>query len=416
MKKLMGIVAVIVVILGGIIGYKVVYKLSPRDFITKDTRIIYANEGINSKDFTPILTLVDDVETKEKISSQLKNFKYISKIYMFSDKEFYEVDEKSFTVVIDTGYWYFLTLKDIDKYFDLTKDTYILKKEVKDKYFPDLNGDIFMKNYRGLYFISLGEKNLKNFIEKDKDYLYNKEIEESIDTKLENLFGTLIYNNSGTDYYGINLITNSATMEGDKIVSEGEIFIDEEENEIFKSTKENKELIKYIDENDIYISVDDFSKLDKIIFNPLFIGANIDSQAMFAIWKNFLGIDIEEILKEIDGEVILNLDTFSFMIKIKENSPEISRILMLAKNENSPFYIDKKIEVKDNIVLIGDIDFEENPRPYQVNREVFLFGEITSAKLSEFGEMNISLKGENGKITIKNRVSSEIVKEILKEY
>ena len=416
MKKLIGIVAVVVVILGGIIGYKIVYKLSPRDFITKDTRIIYANEGINNKDFTPILTLIDDAKIKENISLHLKNLKYISKIYMFSDREFYEVDEKSLTVVIDTGYWYFLTLKDIDKYFDLTKDIYILKKEIKDKYFPDLSGDIFMKNYRGLFFLSLGEKNLKNFIEKDKDYLYNKEIEESIDTKLENLFGTLIYNNSGTDYYGINLITNSVTMEGNKIVSEGEIFIDKEENKIFKSTKEDKELIKYIKENDIYISVDDFSKLDKIIFNPLFIGVNIDSKTMFTIWKNFLGIDIEEVLKEIDGEMILNLDTFSFMVKIKENSPEINRILLLAKDENSPFYIDKKIELKDNIVLIGDIDFEENPKPYKIAREVFLFGEITSIKLAEFEEMNISLKGENGKITIENKVPSEMVKEILNEY
>ena len=39
------------------LGYKVVYKASPRDFITKDTRIIYANEGINTKNFNPFVIL-----------------------------------------------------------------------------------------------------------------------------------------------------------------------------------------------------------------------------------------------------------------------------------------------------------------------------------------------------------------------
>ena len=40
MKKIIGFIAVVVLILGIFLGYKVVYKASPRDFITKDTRII----------------------------------------------------------------------------------------------------------------------------------------------------------------------------------------------------------------------------------------------------------------------------------------------------------------------------------------------------------------------------------------
>ena len=71
MKKIVGVVGVIVVILGVIFGYKIVYKASPRDFITKDTRLIYANEGINNKDFLPVLSLIDDPEMKEKLNSNI---------------------------------------------------------------------------------------------------------------------------------------------------------------------------------------------------------------------------------------------------------------------------------------------------------------------------------------------------------
>ena len=58
MKKLVGLIVFIAIILGGILGYKVVYKASPRDFITKETRIIYENEGINTKNFTQLLSLL----------------------------------------------------------------------------------------------------------------------------------------------------------------------------------------------------------------------------------------------------------------------------------------------------------------------------------------------------------------------
>ena len=77
MKKIIGFIAVVVLILGIFLGYKVVYKASPRDFITKDTRIIYANEGINTKNFTPLLSLIEDEEEKKELSSEMENLKYI---------------------------------------------------------------------------------------------------------------------------------------------------------------------------------------------------------------------------------------------------------------------------------------------------------------------------------------------------
>lgn len=416
MKKIIGFIAVVVLILGIFLGYKVVYKASPRDFITKDTRIIYANEGINTKNFTPLLSLIEDEEEKKELSSEMENLKYISKFYIFSDKEFYDISEKTFTGVIDTGYWYFLILKNLGKYFELKDDIYVLKNEYKEKYLGNVQGDLYLKNYKGLFIFSFGEKNLKDFIAKDGKYLYNKEIEDAIDIKRDNLLGTFIYNNSGTDFYGVNLIINSSTIENNKMISESEIIIDDKESEIFKNSKGNRELIKYLDKNDIYVSVDDFSKLDRVIFNPLVIGADMDSKAIFSLWKNILGIDIEEILKEIDGEVLYKLDEQSFMVKIKDEAPEIRRVLTMLTNENISFYLGNKFEEKDGIIRIGESNFEENKNSFNISKDTFIYGEIDSPKVMGFEGIEAKIQGENKKVNMKVTIPVEVLKEIAREY
>ena len=416
MKKIIGFIAVVVLILGIFLGYKVVYKASPRDFITKDTRIIYANEGINTKNFTPLLSLIEDEEEKKELSSEMENLKYFSKFYIFSDKEFYDISEKTFTGVIDTGYWYFLILKNLGKYFELKDDIYVLKNEYKEKYLGNVQGDLYLKNYKGLFIFSFGEKNLKDFIAKDGKYLYNKEIEVAIDIKRDNLLGTFIYNNSGTDFYGVNLIINSSTIENNKMISESEIIIDDKESEIFKNSKGNRELIKYLDKNDIYVSVDDFSKLDRVIFNPLVIGADMDSKAIFSLWKNILGIDIEEILKEIDGEALYKLDEQSFMVKIKDEAPEIRRVLTMLTNENTSFYLGNKFEEKDGIIRIGESNFEENKNSFNISKDTFIYGEIDSPKVMGFEGIEAKIQGENKKVNMKVTIPVEVLKEITREY
>lgn len=416
MKKIIGFIAVVVLILGIFLGYKVVYKASPRDFITKDTRIIYANEGINTKNFTPLLSLIEDEEEKKELSSEMENLKYISKFYIFSDKEFYDISEKTFTGVVDTGYWYFLILKNLGKYFELKDDIYVLKNEYKEKYLGNVQGDLYLKNYKGLFIFSFGEKNLKDFIAKDGKYLYNKEIEDAIDIKRDNLLGTFIYNNSGTDFYGVNLIINSSTIENNKMISESEIIIDDKESEIFKNSKGNRELIKYLDKNDIYVSVDDFSKLDRVIFNPLVIGADMDSKAIFSLWKNILGIDIEEILKEIDGEALYKLDEQSFMVKIKDEAPEIRRVLTMLTNENTSFYLGNKFEEKDGIIKIGESNFEENKNSFNISKDTFIYGEIDSPKVMGFEGIEAKIQGENKKVNMKVTIPVEVLKEITREY
>ncbi len=417
MKKVIGIIlAIILIFLGGTLGYTLIYKATPRDFITEDTRIVYANENIKNKDFTPILYLLDDDEVKDTVKKDIKNLRYLSKFYLFSDKEFYEINEKSFTAVVDPGYWYFTALKSINKYFHYENGIYILKDEYRKKYLPKIKSDIFMKNYRGLFIVSLGEKNIKDFIAKARKSLYNKEMERELDMSSNNLFGTLIYNNKGNDFYGVELLSASADLNRDKAFSIDKIYINEKESEILKTDMVKRELTKYVKKNDIYFSVNDFSKLDKIIFNSLITRTGVDSRTMLSIWKNIFGIDIEEILKEIDGEIIFRPRESAIMVKLKENTPEISRLLSLLKDKNSAFFIENNIELNGNILKIGNSKFEENLTPYKINSDTFCFGEITSEEFIDIQGIEGTVRGESQIITIESEMSIDILKKLINGY
>ncbi len=69
------------------------------------------------------------LEKKEIIENLKKQKKYISKVYAFSDSDFYNRELKT-AVVVDTGYWYFFILKDSVKYFDKDGEFYRLKVNI----------------------------------------------------------------------------------------------------------------------------------------------------------------------------------------------------------------------------------------------------------------------------------------------
>ena len=111
MKKRYILLFVIIIFVGFLAGYRFGYKVSPREFITEDTKIIYANEGIADKDFKEIMPLMDAAGKETDYEKFEETKKYISKVYAFSDSDFYNRELKT-AVVVDTGYWYFFILME----------------------------------------------------------------------------------------------------------------------------------------------------------------------------------------------------------------------------------------------------------------------------------------------------------------
>ena len=137
MKKLVGVIISIFVILAVLLlGYKFVYKISPRLFINKDTKLIYANEGITTKDFKELSQFIANKEKRKKFEKNIKPLnKYITKIYAFSDDDIQRLKENDIVFVIDPGYFYPFALKELDKYYESYRDGILIEKENVSGYF-----------------------------------------------------------------------------------------------------------------------------------------------------------------------------------------------------------------------------------------------------------------------------------------
>ena len=59
------------------------------------------------------------------------------------------------------------------------------------------------------------------------------------------------------------------------------------------------------------------------------------------------------------------------MVKIKDEAPEIRRVLTMLTNENTSFYLGNKFEEKDGIIRIGESNFEENKNSFNISKDTF---------------------------------------------
>lgn len=421
MKKTVGLViSIICLVLVASLGYKFIYKISPREFITKDTRIIYANEGINNKNFSQLLPFLENEEQKKSFEKNVKKLKYISKVYVFSDKEFYEFGKKNAVVVVDPGFFYPLYLTKINEYFEPVKDgVFKMLPETRDKYFSEVKEDIFLLPYRGLFILAVRPGFLKEFSENPKKYMYDKDIENYLDENRDNLLGTLVYSNKGIDFYGIDYFTITGTVKNNLLDIEQRVVLNKETAKKYQSTKSERELVKYLDKGDIYIAPDDFSKVDNLLFNPYIIGQNVDKNTFVNIWKGIFDIDIEEMLQEIDGEVLIrnSQDGISGMFKMKKDFPETRKFLNILNSQNGLFSLKKEIEIKDNnILVVGENNFEEKVKNYNLPKGTFLFGDLDLSRILRVPDLDVKVLGYDNEIKVDVEMSAKTLKEIERRY
>lgn len=421
MKKLVGVIISIFVILAVLLlGYKFVYKISPRLFINKDTKLIYANEGITTKDFKELSQFIANKEKRKKFEKNIKPLnKYITKIYAFSDDDIQRLKENDIVFVIDPGYFYPFALKELDKYYESYRDGILIEKENVSGYFLPENKKTYLKPHRGLFIVGFKPEVIKKFVSKEDQYTYYKDIENSIDENRDNLLGTLIYTGPEIEEFGVKFTTLTGNVVKNKLKFQQVTVLNENSVGRYKNTKENRELLQYVGKNDLYLSLDDFSNLDVLIFNPYVLGYNFDKESMFEFWKAIFGIDIKLMLKEVDGEAIIRSteNGAGAMVKIKEDSKEIRKVLGLLQSENGFLDMSNEIQIKDNnTVILGTNEFKKQEKEYNIPKEAFIFGDMDFSKFLNLPDLDITFIGNGNKITTDIEMSADTVKEIQKRY
>ena len=411
MKKRYILLFVIIIFVGFLAGYRFGYKVSPREFITEDTKIIYANEGIADKDFKEIMPLMDAAGKETDYEKFEETKKYISKVYAFSDSDFYNREIKT-AVVVDTGYWYFFILKDSVKYFDKDGEFYRLKNKYMEKY--GLKKDIYMCFHRGLIIFSENKSVLKKII--NKKGTYNAKIENIIDETRDNTLGVLIYNNTKTKDLGIEVISLTGTVDKNIVKLQGKIIGDKSIFAAFNDQPEERKLLKYAGKNTLYLSMKDFSKLEKLIFNSYTLGSNED--IILAMWQGFIGAKPSELLKEIDGEIIADSSNATVMIPLKD-AEKIRKALSMFKTEDG-YRISKRAKLffkDENTLIYGKDSFVENISPTALVRGQFLYGSLdiySNFGIEELKETDLNITGIGNEIIFEAETDSKNIEKLLR--
>lgn len=410
MKKLYGLLVLLILIAGGILGFNYIYKVSPREFISDDTIAIYAlQKKISPEKYAEQAEIAKDLGYKFDAKKAEEINRYISQLYVVADGTLL-IGEINTAAVVDTGLWYPFAIKESTKYFDKDGEFYKLKDEYKKELgdteiFKKEIKDVYAIFHRGQIILSENKMFLKKFVEKKSSY--NAKIEEILDENKNSDFGVLVYNNSKYPATGIEAAAATLDLnkkEGKvdiKIYGIQDVFVG------FDAQPKERKILKYVDKNKLYISMENFENLEKLIFNKYIFG---NKEAITMMWQGMFGITPQEILQEIDGEVILDLENESAMIPFKTGK-NLSKLQDLLKIFNS------NVITNNNILIYGENVFKENSSPYIIEDKQFITGEFELSAISKSKDLSgidLRVKGIGSEIDIEVTIPYEKIKKEIK--
>ena len=149
MKKLIGVIVSLAALAAAVVlAFEFSYKISPDEFITDRTTFIYSNKNLNNEKiekFEKILG-IENIKEKELLEK-------VQSIYLLSQSRIYSGNIKT-VGIIDTGKYYPLMILKLKDFFNYRDDYfYQLKDEVKKEAGVSPDEEIYLKAYKGLFFI-----------------------------------------------------------------------------------------------------------------------------------------------------------------------------------------------------------------------------------------------------------------------
>lgn len=365
MKRLCKILLflVVVAVLGTLI-FKYSYKLTQDDFITDRTTFIYSNKNINEEKLRKFEQIFGTNYIKEKdIIEKIDNICLLSQSKIYSGR----VDVIG---IIDTGFYYpFMYLK-LQKYFDMRNDySYELKDKFKEELGISQKDEIYLKAYRGLFFIGTDIEKIDEIIY-NKNKLSHKAI-NILNEKANSELGVLMLNQERERLFGIDRIVISGGIKDNKICLDGYIY---GSNDIIKDLSEQpkeRRMNKYIGNNRLYFSTANLNQMDTFILRALSYKEHITNntnliQELFA--KGFV-----DMMSELNGEVVIDLENGNYLLGLK-SSKDAEMFADYLKNDE---YINIERDKQGNIyICIGKDTFKPDEKAKQMKDNQFLSGKI----------------------------------------
>ncbi len=361
MKKILAILFVLGAL---IIGLALGYKVSDQSFIKSDMKVVYINRDINEHSYIGLKDYLIKLNQEKAWEKIIRYQKYVKGIYGFSyDVNQYNIDPE--VLIVDTGVYYIPGIFALNKYFDREDEYY----KLKDEYNPFGKIDFYMKPYRG-YFV-FGTQ-----IERIDRFLSDKGIQNSILVKMDketnSNLGKFLFDYTGSKtqlnsgVYG-QVLNFEAAKDG--IVVDSKVFDDGIFSRFLREQPSDRKLRRYTGKDRVYISS---SKLGEYIYSMIDAYNNQGVNNFRSILK-LIGIDLEEFLSQIDGEIVLDTDGKGIIIPFKETK-DLKKIFNFFGQSSEMNYGDNILKIEDNLLIIGKIPMKtEN---FEIKDDTFLYTDL----------------------------------------
>lgn len=392
MKKVVkAVLFLIILIISGILVFEHSYKLTSDDFITEKTTFIYSNKNINQEKLKKLEKIfnVDNVAQKE-ILKKVKSISFLSQSKVYSNNI-------NIVAIADTGIYYPIIYMNLYKYFDEKENFFY---ELKDEYKTELGlsniDKVYLKAYRGLFFIGIDTITIDKIINsKDKRSI---KVVEILEKQKDNGLGTFILNQERERLFGIDRVVVSGDIKDNKIIFDSFIYGD---NEIIKdlSVQPNERLMpKFISDNKLYISTTNINKLDTFILRAISYKMNISKKTNL-IQELFIR-GFVDIISELNGEIIIDTKNGNYLLGLKSSKNIEFFTEYFENNEN--INIEKDI-VGNAYICIGNNTFVSTEENKIIENNQFLSGIIDT----DYGKVEINGFYDFDKLRIKTQINTD---------
>lgn len=364
MKKLIGVIVSLAALAAAVVlAFEFSYKISPDEFITDRTTFIYSNKNLNNEKiekFEKILG-IENIEEKEMLEK-------VDSIYLLSQSRLYSGNIKAVGIV-DTGKYYPVMLLKLKDFFNYRDDYfYQLKDEMKKEAGISPDEEIYLKAYRGLFFIGKDIDSINRIIHGNSKK--SLKVVDIINERAGSDLGTLIFNQERERLLGIDRVVLSGNTEGNKIILDGSVYGDNSIIKDLSSQPTQRRLSKYIDENRIYLSTTDLKILDTFILRA--VAVSHGSRQVNIIQDLFIK-GPADIFSQLNGEMVADIENGNYLLGMK-NTADAEKYIEYFKD-------DKDINVEKDrdgnmYICIGEDTFISAENKKELTSNQFFSGKI----------------------------------------
>lgn len=379
MKVIKGlIVLILTVVVVFFLSFNFVYRVDSSTFFKEGIKQAYVNRGINKHDYTFIGEVMGERGREDLWRDIDLGRKVLKDVYLFS----FDMIDNTFNeevMVVDTGIAYLGLKPKVTDYFDRRDDFYVLKEERKPK---ELAGaDIYMKTYRGYFVAALSPDVIDRFLEAPKakegrlQDIDKRSKAGSFGKVLMDLKGDLLF-----DAMGVEGGAAGVDLKGERLTVSNELFGKGEFMDSLREQPEERRYEKFAGENRLYISGSRIGGTLAVALKNM----NSNELEAFNMVFGMLGVTLEDIFNQIDGEIVVDVKSNSWVIPLKDTKT-IRKIFGFFGEKDRMLYGNSEVVLDGKVLRAGRM--EETGAGVKVEKDTFIYGDLPMEMVDRsFGE------------------------------